>query len=365
MKFDLDDDQAVLRDSVRRLLAAHYLPAERAAWIEGRRGTDAPLWSRLAEFGILGATLPQSSGGIGGGPVEAMIVMGAIGAAQVVQPYLETAILCGAILKRCDTAEARAILIEIVEGNAMLSLAAHEPGPFTTRATRIAGGWSLTGAKPVVHSAPDATHLIISALVKEKFALFVVERHTAGLTLYNYTLADGRSAADLVIAGLFVPDTALLATDGRGLLDAAIDEAIAALCAEATAIMAEMLRLTVEHLGQRRQFGQPLAGFQALQHKAAEMYMALDRATSAMHLASHAVSEPAETRKRLASAAKVTISDSMRLIGETCVQLYGGIGFVDDLPHSVHYKRLLVIDATLGGKAFHLARYRTLANADH
>ena len=358
MNFDLSEEQAMLRDMLRRYLREQYDFETRRARVRAGRGRDAALWQGLADLGILAVLLPETAGGLGGGPVETMVVMEALGEALVAEPFLETVVIGGALLRACGSD----LLPEIATGTLRIASVLEAT---TLRAEPAPSGWHLTGQAPVVIGAPGASHLILAARTAgDGPSLFLVETGTPGIILHGYQLIDDRPAADLEIDA-HLPAEALLGATGTAgpLIETVLDTARAALCAEAVGVLRRMLDDTVEFTKQRRQFGQPLAGFQALQHRMVDMFLALEQAVSASHLATLNLSALPETRARAVAAAKATIGKAARFIGENAVQLHGAMGMTDELAVGHYFKRATVIAQSFGSTEQQVARYAALMRA--
>ena len=374
MNFTLSEEQVMLQDAVTRFLTDQYSFERRHEFLAG--GFSRPIWNAFANsLGILGAALPESCGGMGGGPVDTMIIMEAIGRALVIEPYIETIVVGGGFLKRGPGGRAVHLLSEIITGQAIIAFAGLEPGAryaqhhVATTAVRDGDGWVLNGAKSVVEGAPAATHLIVSARTscetrdRDGLSLFVMDAKTAGIGSHDYRLIDGRSAADLQFRDVRVPADALLGGEGdaSGLIEQVMDEATAALCSEAVGVMRRLLEDTIAYTQQRRQFGQPLSSFQVLQHRMVDMYMALEQAVSAVYMATLKLDQAPAERALAVSAAKVTIGKSARMMGQNAVQLHGGMGMTDELAVGHYFKRATVIEAQFGSVDHHLARYAALS----
>jgi alkylation response protein AidB-like acyl-CoA dehydrogenase len=376
MDFDLTQSQTLLNDAVRRFLADRYPIEERrriAASIEG--WSDSQWRSFADELGVLGLASPEYSGGDTGCAVETMIVMDALGEALVIEPYLETMVIGAGFLKRSHGSAARALLTDIAAGRARMAFACGEPlsryalHDVTTTAHRDGCSWRISGIKNVVAAAPIATHLIVSARTSGKsrdhegISLFLLGADTAGLCMQPYRTLDDRRAADVRFDLVRLSDDALLLGEpGKALpvIEQVMDEAIAALCAEALGVMRRLLAYTIEYTRQRRQFGQPIAQFQALQHRVAEMYMALEHARSAVYLATLKLDRTPIERGLAVSAAKATIGKSGRFIGQNAIQLHGSMGMTQELAVGSYFKRLTVIENQFGTVDHHLARYAAL-----
>jgi alkylation response protein AidB-like acyl-CoA dehydrogenase len=371
MDFNLSKEQELLRDGLSRFLSIRYdLEKSRAAAKTGA-GWQPDIWRGFAdELGILGAALPEDVGGIGGGPIEVMVIAEALGHALVVEPYVDTVVVAGGLLRRAGGTAAKALLEKVVSGTAIVALAAAEPGSgeswldVSTVADRDGDEWVLRGSKIVVMSAPLATHLLIIARTSAGLSLFLVELDSAatGIEAHRYRTVDDRRAADLVFDGLRLPADALLGEDGTAWpsLAKARDEGAAAICAEAVGCMRKVLADTVEYCKQRQQFGQPIGNFQVLQHRMVDMYMEVEQAVAAMYLAVLNLEAAPDARARAVSAAKATVGRAARFVGQQAVQLHGGMGMTEELAIGHYFKRLTALQYEFGSTDYHVSRYAEL-----
>ena len=371
MDFNLSKEQELLRDGLGRFLSARYdLEKSRAAAKTGA-GWQPDIWRGFAdELGILGAALPEEVGGIGGGPVEVMVIAEALGHALVVEPYVDAVVVAGGLLRRAGDPAATALLEKVVAGTAIVALAAAEPTSgedwrdVSTVADRDGGEWVLRGSKIVAMSAPIATNLLITAHTSGGLSLFLVETDSAttGIEAHNYRTVDDRRAADLVFDGLRLPAHALLGEEGQAWpsLAKARDEGAAAICSEAVGCMRKVLADTVEYCKQRQQFGQPIGSFQVLQHRMVDMYMEVEQAVAAVYLAVLNLEGDPDARARAVSAAKATIGRAARFIGQQAVQLHGGMGMTEELAIGHYFKRLTALQFEFGSTDYHVARYAQL-----
>ncbi|KAA0078923.1 pimeloyl-CoA dehydrogenase small subunit [Mycolicibacterium sp. P9-64] len=372
MDFSFSHEQELLRDGLIKFLATRYdLEVSRAA-VKTGIGWQPEIWRALAdELGILGAGLPEDVGGIGGGPVEVMIIAEALGHALVVEPYVDTAVVAAGLLRRAGGDVATALLENIVAGHAIVALAAAEAESgdrwqdVSTTARRDGADWILDGAKIMAVGAPIATHLLVTARTDGGISLFCVEVGTPGIELHGYRTIDDRRAADLVLTGLRLPADALLGEEGQAWpsLDQARDEGAAAVCAEAVGGMRKVLADTVEYCKQRQQFGQPIGSFQALQHRMVDMHMELEQSVAAVYLAMLNLEAESAVRARAVSAAKATIGRAARFIGQNAVQLHGGMGMTEELAIGHYFKRLTAVQYEFGSTDHHVTRYAELTRA--
>ena len=376
MDFTLSGEQELLRESLSKFLAARYdLESSRAAAKTGP-GWQPDIWRGFAEeLGILGATLPESVGGSGGGSAEAMVITEELGRALAIEPFVETVIVAGGLLSRAGGDAAASVLEEIAAGSAIVALAATEPGSgehweaIASSAVRDGDHWVLNGTKTVVVSAPLATHLLIVARTgqsvdSQAMSLFLTAFDAAappaGLTVHGYRTIDDRRAADLIFDDVRLPADALLQTDAWPSLALARDEGAAAVCAEAVGAMRKVLADTVDYSKQRQQFGQPIGSFQVLQHRMVDMYMELEQAVSAAYLAVLNLDAEPDVRARTVSAAKATVGRAARFIGQNAVQLHGGMGMTEELAIGHYFKRLTALQYEFGSTDYHRARYAKL-----
>jgi pimeloyl-CoA dehydrogenase small subunit len=372
MDFELSGEQELLRDNVARLMKERYGFEARKAYQAHPRGWSEALWGDYAEMGLLGAPFAESDGGFGGGAVETMIVMEEFGKALALEPYLQTVVLCGALLKHGASAERRANLVSaIAAGELRLSFAHAEKqsgfdlNDVALSALHDGGGFVLTGEKTLVGHGDSADQFIVSGRVKgarrdrEGIGLFLVDAEAPGVTRRGYPTQDDRRAAEVIFADVRVKPHDVLSAPERALpiIERAVGETIAALSAEAVGAMSEALAMTVDYLKTRKQFGVPIGSFQALQHRAADMTVALEQARSMMFLATMMAGEDdADERAKAISAAKTQIGRSAKFIGQQAVQMHGGIAMTYDYKLGHLFKRLTMIDAAYGDADVHVRR---------
>ncbi|MDQ2927873.1 MAG: acyl-CoA dehydrogenase family protein [Pseudomonadota bacterium] len=365
MNFDFSDDQEMLRDSVRKWVEKSY-DFERRRAIVKAGGFSAEAWRGLADLGLLGLQVPEAQGGMGFGAVDAMVVMEELGRGLVLEPYAAVALVATHLLQAGKATSSAALWLEgIARGRPGVALAQEERhsryrlGQVQTRAQESGGSWHLSGTKIMVPAGGEAGAFIVSARTRgtdddaNGVALFLVSKGEPGIELTSYPTQDGATAADLVLANATGIEL-LAAGDAMPALEHAIDIGIAALCAEAVGAMEKLVALTVEYMNTRKQFGVPIATFQALRHRMADVKMQLELARSMSYYAALKLGEPPSSRRRAISQAKVQLGQSMRFVGQQCIQLHGGIGVTDEYAASHYFKRLTVIEMSFGDTMFHL-----------
>jgi pimeloyl-CoA dehydrogenase small subunit len=371
MDFELSEEQRLLQESVGRLLTDRYGFEQRTAYMKEPGGFSRALWKQYADLGILALPFAEEDGGIGGGPVDIMIVMEAMGRALVLEPYLATVVLAGGVLRHAGSKAQRANIVpKIGDGSLLLALAHSERqsrydlADVATSAKKNGAGYVLDGAKGIVLHGDSANKFIVSARVAGKqrdrdgIGLFLVDAKAKGVSIRGYQTIDGLHAAEVTLSGVKVGAEDVIGEPGKALpvIERVADEAMAALSAEAVGAMAVMHEATVDYLKTRRQFGVPIGNFQVLQHAAVDMLMATEQARSMAMLATMVAAEPnAVERHKSIAAAKVQIGRSGRFVGKTATQLHGGIGMTMEYKVGHYFKRVMAIDVMFGDADHHLA----------
>jgi alkylation response protein AidB-like acyl-CoA dehydrogenase len=389
--FSYSNEQTALRETLQRFIDREYEFERRRELAQSALGYSADAWARFAEFGLLSLPYPEEFGGFGGRAVDVMLVMELIGRGLLLEPFLSTVVMCGGLIRDAGSPPVkRSLLPRIGTGEIKLALACYEAaGRYDlsqvacTAAPGDGGGWRLSGQKTVVLDAPSADYFLVSARTGAATAgvgangtgtrendagdprgvsVFLVEREAPGVSLLTYPTQSGGRAADLRLDDVRLGPDALIGALGEGLalIERAVDLGVAALCAEAVGIIAALNEATLNYLKTRKQFGVPIGKFQALQHRMADMFIAAEQARSMAILAAvYADSEDAAERRRSVSAAKAYIGQAARLVGQQSVQLHGAMGVVDDVIVSHYFKRLTMIELTLGDTDYHLGRFST------
>jgi alkylation response protein AidB-like acyl-CoA dehydrogenase len=372
MHFGLTAEQQLLGDTVQRFLSREYGFDARRKIVGSAEGWSREIWSRLAEMGLLGLQVPEAHFGMAPAQVETLLTMTALGKALVVEPYLASAILGTALVRELGSDAQQEALLRPMAAGERIAVPAHgEEGArydlarVATTARREGGGWRLRGRKAVVEHAPQADVLLVSARTggaegdRKGISMFVVPRTAPGVALTAYPTVDGRRAADVAL-DVALPADALLGPEGEALpgISAAFDLGVAAVCAEGVGVLQLTLDATIEYAKTRKQFGVPIAKFQALQHRMAEMLMHVEQARSMSYLASmRAADADLRERRRALSAAKVTVGRACRYVGQEAVQIHGGMGVTDELAVSHAFRRLMAVEMTLGDTEHHLEQF--------
>lgn len=364
MDFDFSDDQEMLRDTVRKWVDKAYT-FERRRGIVKEGGYSPAAWKELADLGLLGLHVSEENGGMGFGPVDAMVVMEELGRGIVLEPFAAVSLVATSLLNVGKSPSAALWLQGIAEGRERVVLAHQERSAryrlahVETTAMNHGGTWQLSGTKTVVPAGAHAGAFIVPARVsgavddESGIALFLVSKGEKGVTVRGYPTQDGACAADVTLEDADAIEL-LPAGEAFAALEHAIDIGIAALCAEAVGAMDKLVATTVDYMNTRKQFGVTISTFQALKHRIADVKMQLELGRSMSYFASLKLNEPAPARRRALAQAKFQLGQSMRFVGQQCIQLHGGIGVTDEYTAGHYFKRLTVMEMSYGDTMHHL-----------
>lgn len=372
MDFSFTEEQILLRNSVQRFVQDRYSFEARKAIIASDSGWSSDCWRAFAELGLLAVPFSEEHGGVGGGAIEVMIIMEEFGKGLVVEPYLQTVVLCGGLINLAGSSVQKAALLpKIASGELILAMAYAEPqGRFNladlvTKAEKTGDGFILNGNKAVVAAAPWADKLLVTARTsgmqrdKDGVTIFIVDKNAPGISTRDYPTIDGQRASEISFENVKLGADTVLGQVGGGLalLEEAFDRTIAAQCAEAVGCMRVLTDATVEYCKTRKQFGQPIGKFQVLQHRMVDMFMECEQSLSITYMVNLKLDESESERMKAASAAKVQIGKAGRFVGQQAIQLHGGMGMTDELNVGHYFKRLTMIDAQFGNVDYHLKRF--------
>ncbi|UTW12409.1 acyl-CoA dehydrogenase family protein [Marinobacterium rhizophilum] len=372
MDFSFSDDQLMLQDSLGKLLASLYPAEKRHSLMAGFLGTDAAAWGQFADMGLFGIGVDEAYEGFGGDTTDLCLVCEGMGQRLALEPYSGQQTLAVPLLQRAGSEQQCAELLpRLVDGSLKLAAALEEPhsrfdrSAVATRASKVAGGYVLSGHKAMVLGGDCADKLILSARTSGNdgdaagISLFIVDVAEEGVDVQRYPLLDGRGAADIRFREVPLSEACRLGCEGEALavIEQASDIATAALCAEAVGAMAEANRLTAEYLETRKQFGREIGRFQTLAHRLVDMELVTEQARSMMlYAAMMADTQDATARRVAISQAKVQVGRSARQVLKDATQLHGGIGVTDECLISHYVKKLLLCDLLFGGQDHHLAQ---------
>ena len=375
MDFNFNEEQTLIQSQVAQFIQRDYEWEKRQVLVASDLGFSSENWKTFAELGWLGISLSEKSGGFGGSALESMIIMEEFGKGLVVEPFLETVILCAGLIDSCGNEEQKADLLgPVISGEMHLALGFTEPqsrfnlADVTTEAKKKNGDYLVSGFKSVVMNGPNADKLIISARTsgkqedREGISLFVIDKNLEGVSLRNYPTVDGRRASEVTLENVIIPSSSLLSEEGKGYqhLEGAIDGATLAICAEAVGAMEVLYKTTVEYTKTREQFGQAIGKFQVLQHRMVDMFMEYEQSKSLLYMATIKNVEGSKDAKKAISGLKYQVGKAAKFIGQQSVQLHGGMGVTEELNVGHFFKRLTTIITIFGNTDYHLKRYSQL-----
>jgi alkylation response protein AidB-like acyl-CoA dehydrogenase len=377
MNLDFTDEQNLLRDSVARFVRSNYSLEQRRALADTERGYSPEHWRSMADLGWLALPFSVDDGGLGGTPVETMIVMEQFGRGLVLEPYFSSIIAGGAALRRGASSALREEIVPgVMDGTVQLAFAHGEAqARFDLEyvaATAHADGdeYVLNGAKSFVLGAASASHLVVSARTSREAAdargisVFLVQANSRGVELQTYPTVDGLRASEVTLRDVRVPAKRLLGrlNEGFDIVNAVANESILALAAEAVGALEVLYKDTVEYTQQRVQFDHPLSNFQVLQHRMVDMFVEFELVKSLLYRATLEATrassgERSPDAQRAVHALKYMVSKSGAFIAENAVQLHGGMGMTEELRVGHYFKRLTVIDLLFGNGDYHLRKF--------
>jgi alkylation response protein AidB-like acyl-CoA dehydrogenase len=378
MDFTFTEEQQMLLDTTRRFIAKEY-GFETRQQIRQRspEGFSRTVWQGLADIGLLALNVPERDGGLGGSAIDTMLTMNALGAGLLLEPYLQSAVLATKTIAALGNEEQRAALLPALAAGEKIAALAHDERStrfdwraIETRAWPVGNGYLLDGHKSVISHGASADFLLVTARIAQAgetgpLAVYMLARDVPGVQQTPFTTVDGVRASDIALKQVFLPASAMLdaAPDAEAHIEDVLDAGLAAICAEAVGALDKLLAATVEYARNRKQFGQPIGKFQALQHRMADMVLHIEQARSMSYLAAMRCADPdLAVRRRALSAAKVVIGQACRFVGQQAVQLHGGMGVTDELDVSHYFKRLMAIELQFGSTDHHLELYANQLN---
>ena len=369
MDFNLSSEQQMLASSAERFIRDQYPFELRRTVANGMTGYSDKQWSAMADLGWLMLNVPESYGGLGSDYADTCILMQALGKGLVSEPLISTGVWAASLIGACEDEAFKKYWLEAIASGAQKFAIAHfENGQsinshkITTRAEKDGDGYVINGQKTVVFDGPVADAFLVTAAENSSgsFSVFLVDKNTVGLTLDNYRLIDGSGASDIsfdqcrvavgnrILAGQRAADSFAMASDRAHL----------AALASMVGIMEACLELVPDYVKNRKQFGQPIAQFQVIQHTLADMFVAYQESRSILfHALANIDNADTQARQQALSAAAMVIGDRLQLITEQGIQLHGGYGVTDEYAISHCYRRGLVLQQFVGDD--HAIRFST------
>lgn len=375
MDFTFNEEQTLIQDQVDQFVQKEYDWETRQSLSNSDLGFGESNWKKFAELGWLGISISEDGGGFGGSAIESMLIMEAFGKGLVVEPFLETVVMCAAIIDDHGNEEQTATILEpTISGEMQLALAYAEPqsrfnlSDVVTEAKLEGEDYVLNGYKSVVMNGPAADKLILSARTsgsqfdESGISLFVIDSDSDGVNKTDYKTVDGRRASDISLENVKVTKSNLIGEidNGFNILDSAIDKAILAISAEAVGAMEVLYKTTVEYCKTREQFGTAIGKFQVLQHRMVDMFMEYEQCKSLLYMATMKFEEGSDEAKKAISGLKYQVGKAGKFIGQQAVQLHGGMGVTDELNVGHYFKRLTTVGTIFGNTDYHLKKYTNL-----
>ncbi len=375
MNFELSEEQKMIQQSVERFVQENYDLSNRIKISSEDPGFSKEYWSSMAELGWLGLAFSEEDGGFGGNQIDTLVLMEQFGKGLVLEPFLANVVLGGGSIKRGASQEIKdSIIPSLIDGSLQITLAyAEEQSRFdiediATAAREENDGFIINGKKSMVLNAESADKIVVvartsgSQVDEEGISLFVVDSDAEGIERENFPTVDGLRASEIIFKDVKVTTTSLIGEKDKGfsILQAVVNDAILALSAEAVGAMEVLYKDTVEYTQQREQFDHPLSDFQVLQHRMVDMFMEYEQCKSLLFRATMETVQDPSLSQRTVHALKHLIGKSGIFVGESAVQLHGGMGVTEELRIGHFFKRLLVIDSQFGNADFHLDKFTNL-----
>ena len=372
MNFELSEEQKMIQQSVERFVQENYDLTNRVKISSEDPGYSQDYWTAMAELGWLGLAFSEEDGGFGGNQIDTLVLMEQFGKGLVLEPFLANIVLGGGAIKRGGTpAIKESVLPNLIEGNLQVTLAyAEEQSRFdiedvATAAREDGSNFIINGKKSMVLNAESADKIVVvtrtsgSQVDEDGISLFLVDANSKGIERENFPTVDGLRASEITFTDVEVPSANLIGEKDKGfsILQAVVNDAILALSAEAVGAMEVLYKDTVEYTQQREQFDHPLSDFQVLQHRMVDMFMEYEQCKSLLLRATMETVQDPILAQRTVHALKHLIGKSGIFVGESAVQLHGGMGVTEELRIGHFFKRLLVIDSQFGNSDFHLDKF--------
>ncbi len=372
MPLVLNEEQSMLKDAAKDF-CTNNTPITQMRRLRDEKdesGFDRDTWNQMVELGWAGITIPEDFGGLGFGYLGMGVVMEECGRTLTCSPLLATAVGASAIVAGGSDDQKSELLPQVAGGELLLALAVeetphHNPYGAATTAEKSGDGYKVTGSKKFVLDGHVANKLIVVARTagesgeRDGITLVLVDRESDGVSVTRTIMADSRNAANIEFAGA---QGSLLGEEGKGadILDRALDTGRILLSAEMLGGLQECFERTIDYLKVREQFGVPIGSFQALKHRAAQMFCEVELSKSVVLEALSALDDESEETGELASLAKARLNDTYNLVSSEGVQMHGGIGMTDEYEIGFFMKRSRVSEHTFGNSAFHRNRYGEL-----
>ena len=362
MNLDYNDEQNMLREQIQKFCESEYDFYKREEIVKSSNDFDQNVWNLFAEQGWLSMPFSEQSGGLGFGPIELSILFEEFGKALVIEPYLSTVVLSGTLLDKSTFSEKNDLIEKICTGSIHISLAYAEVDngyDYLNPSTTLDSKFVLNGTKTLVLNGSNAEKIIVTCTNDDTLNIVVLDANTPGVSINSFSTVDGQSCSEISFENVKLDKSNIISTgnDAENLLKETINLATLCICAEAVGCMESCYHKTLEYTKGREQFGQPISGFQVLQHRMVDMFIESELAKSLLIKAMLEVNNRSDEMYKHVSALKSYVGKSGKLSAKEAVQLHGGMGVSEEMMIGHYLKKMISIDALFGNADYHLKTF--------
>ena len=362
MNLDYNDEQNMLREQIQKFCESEYDFYKREEIVKSSNDFDENVWNLFAEQGWLSMPFSEQSGGLGFGPIELSILFEEFGKALVIEPYLSTVVLSGTLLDKSTFSEKNDLIEKICTGSIHISLAYAEVDKgydYLNPTTTLDSKFILNGTKTLVLNGSNAEKIITTCNNDETLNIVILDANTSGVSINSFSTVDGQSCSEISFENVKLDKSNIVATgnDAKNLLKETINLATLCICAEAVGCMDSCYHKTLEYTKGREQFGQPISGFQVLQHRMVDMFIESELAKSLLIKAMLEVNNRSDDMYKHVSALKSYVGKSGKLSAKEAVQLHGGMGVSEEMMIGHYLKKMISVDALFGNADYHLKTF--------
>ena len=362
MNLDYNDEQNMLREQIQKFCESEYDFYKREEIVKSSNDFDENVWNLFAEQGWLSMPFSEQSGGLGFGPIELSILFEEFGKALVIEPYLSTVVLSGTLLDKSTFSEKNDLIEKICTGSIHISLAYAEVDngyDYLNPSTTLDSKFVLNGTKTLVLNGSNAEKIIVTCTNDDTLNIVVLDANTPGVSINSFSTVDGQSCSEISFENVKLDKSNIIASgnDAENLLKETINLATLCICAEAVGCMESCYHKTLEYTKGRQQFGQPISGFQVLQHRMVDMFIESELAKSLLIKAMLEVNNRSDEMYKHVSALKSYVGKSGKLSAKEAVQLHGGMGVSEEMMIGHYLKKMISIDALFGNADYHLKTF--------
>ena len=362
MNLDYNDEQNMLREQIQKFCESEYDFYKREEIVKSSNDFDENVWNLFAEQGWLSMPFSEQSGGLGFGPIELSILFEEFGKALVIEPYLSTVVLSGTLLDKSTFSEKNDLIEKICTGSIHISLAYAEVDngyDYLNPSTTLDSKFVLNGTKTLVLNGSNAEKIIVTCTNDDTLNIVVLDANTPGVSINSFSTVDGQSCSEISFENVKLDKSNIISTgnDAENLLKETINLATLCICAEAVGCMESCYHKTLEYTKGREQFGQPISGFQVLQHRMVDMFIESELAKSLLIKAMLEVNNRSDEMYKHVSALKSYVGKSGKLSAKEAVQLHGVMGVSEEMMIGHYLKKMISIDALFGNADYHLKTF--------